>query len=129
MSTRARIAMMLLAATVAATTTAQAQPAAPPTTIAVAPMTMLGAEDTSAQARQYEQQIAKAITASGAATKVVTAAEVVEATRKAKKSALRACDGDAACLSELGALLGVQVVVFGEVGGLGDVQEIGRAHV
>ena len=124
MITRALIAMAALGLAA----TAHAQPA-PPTTIAVAPMTMLGAEDTSAQARQFEQQIAKAITASGAATKVVTAAEVVEATRKAKKSTLRACDGDAACLSELGALLGVQVVVFGEVGGLGDVQVLSLGAV
>ena len=112
-------ALLVLGAMVGAAT---AQPAAPPTTIAVAPMTMLGAEDTSATARTFEAAIAKEIVAIGAATKVVTAAEVVAATKKAKKPALRACDGDVACLSELGGLLGVSVVVFGEVGGLGDVQ-------
>ncbi len=108
----------------AAATTATAQPAV----VAVAPMTMLGAEDTSATGKDFEVRIAKEIGGLGGA-KVLTAAEVVEATRRAKKPALRACDGDAACLAELGALVGATTVVFGEVGGLGDVQVLSLGAV
>ncbi|MBK9035999.1 MAG: PEGA domain-containing protein [Myxococcales bacterium] len=119
--TWALVAVTAATALAAAGTDAAAQPA-PTATIAVAPMTMLGAEDTSATGRQFEAKLASEISALGVAARVVTAADVVEATRKAKKPHLRACDGDAGCLAELGSLLGVSTVVFGEVGGLGDVQ-------
>ncbi len=106
---------------------AHAQPAAPPT-IAVAPLTMLGAEDTSTTGKQIEARVAKDIAGLGAG-KVITAAEVIDATKKAKKPALRACDGDPGCLADLGALVGASVVVFGEVGGLGDVQVLSLGAV
>jgi hypothetical protein len=56
--------------------------------------------------------------------KVVAGAEVTDAIKKAKKPLLRACDGNADCLADLGKLMGASHVVFGEVGGLGDVQVI-----
>jgi hypothetical protein len=115
---RALAALAALAALGLAAGVAHAQPA---TTIAVAPLTMLGAEDTSTTGKQIEARVAKDIAGLGAG-KVITAAEVVDATKKAKKPALRACDGDPGCLADLGALVGASVVVFGEVGGLGDVQ-------
>jgi len=39
---------------------------------------------------------------------------------KAKKPQLKQCEGDSACLTELGKLVGASLVVTGEVGGLGD---------
>jgi len=97
-------------------------PPSPPKVIAVAPLTMLGAEDTTSTARRFEGQVGAELGKLVAGAKVISAADVIEATKKAKKPALRACDGEAACLSELGALVGAELVVFGEVGGLGDVQ-------
>ena len=93
--------------------------AQPQRVVAVAPLSTMGAEDTSAATKKLTQQIEQAIVAMGG-TKVVTAREVNEAIAKAKKPALRACEGDVACLTELGKLVGAQVVVTGEVGGLGE---------
>ena len=39
-----------------------------------------------------------------------------------KKPTLRTCDGDPSCLAELGRDVGARYVVYGEVGGLGDVE-------
>ncbi|MEZ4403482.1 MAG: PEGA domain-containing protein [Kofleriaceae bacterium] len=122
-----RAIAVALACALLATAPAAAQPQ-PPTVIAVAPLTMLGAEDTSATAQTYQAAIAKALAARTGAT-VISAADVVTATKKAKKPALRACDGDAGCLAELGALVGATTVVFGEVGGLGDVQVLSLGAV
>jgi hypothetical protein len=56
--------------------------------------------------------------------KVVPATQVAQAIDRAKKPQLKACEGDAACLAELGKLVGADVVVTGEVGGLGDSRVI-----
>ena len=85
--------------------------------IALAPLSTLGAEDKST--RQLAQSIEQAIAALGN-VRVITAAQVADAIAKAKKPQLRACEGDAACVAELGKLVGAQIVVTGEVGGLGD---------
>ncbi len=87
--------------------------------VAIAPFSTLGAEDKSAGTKKLLGQIEQAIgTLPG--TKVVTAQQVAEAIAKAKKPQLRACEGDETCLAELGKLVGANVVVTGEVGGLGD---------
>jgi len=39
---------------------------------------------------------------------------------KAKRPQLRQCEGESACVTELGKLVGAQLVITGEVGGLGD---------
>ena len=87
--------------------------------VAVAPLSTLGAEDTSAGTRQLTGQIEAAVAALPA-TKVVRAAQVADAIKKAKKPQLRACEGDAGCLAELATLVGAQLVISGEVGGLGE---------
>lgn len=115
---RALVALALVV--MAAPAAAQPRPATAPV-IALAPLTSLGSEDTSAEARKVEAAIVKELAAQAGA-RVIASAEVVEATRKAKKPQLRACDGGAACLAELGTLVGASSVVFGELGGLGDVQ-------
>ncbi|HEX4455425.1 MAG TPA: PEGA domain-containing protein [Kofleriaceae bacterium] len=92
-------------------------------TIAVAPLSTLGAEDKSAATKKMLGDIERAI-AGLPGNKVVAAAQVAQAIDRAKKPQLKACEGDAACLAELGKLVGADVVVTGEVGGLGDSRVI-----
>jgi hypothetical protein len=66
----------------------------------------------------------EAAVASLAGTKVVPAARVSEAIRRAKRPQLKACEGEAACLAELGKLVGAQIVIAGEVGGLADAKVV-----
>ena len=87
--------------------------------VAVAPLSTLGAEDKSAATKKLIGQIETAIAALPG-FKVVPAEKVADAIAKAKKPQLKQCEGDAACLAEVGKLVGAQIVVTGEVGGLGD---------
>jgi hypothetical protein len=91
-------------------------------TVAVAPLSTLGAEEKSATTKQILSDIEAAIGSFG--NKVIPAATVAAAIEKARKPQLTACEGDTACLTELGKLVGAQVVVSGEVGGLGDSKVI-----
>lgn len=108
------IVIIAAAAGVTATGTANAE-----RVVAIAPLSTLGAEDTSAGTRKLTGQIEAAVAALPG-TKVVRAAQVAEAIKKAKKPQLRACEGDAGCLGELASLVGAQIVISGEVGGLGE---------
>ena len=90
--------------------------------VAVAPLSTLGAEDKSATTKKILAQIEQAVASLG--DKVIPAAQVTAAIDKAKKPQLKACEGDAACLGELGKLVGANVVISGEVGGLGDSKVI-----
>ena len=92
-------------------------------TIAVAPLSVLGAEDKSAATKKMLGEIEHAI-AGLPGNKVIAAAQVAQAIDRAKKPQLKACEGDAACLAELGKLVGADIVVTGEVGGLGDSRVI-----
>lgn len=87
--------------------------------VALAPLSTLGSEDTSASTKKLTGQIEAALAALPG-TKVVSTAAVVDAIKKAKKPQLRLCERDAACLAEVGKLVGATIVVDGEVGGLGD---------
>lgn len=87
--------------------------------VAVAPLSTLGAEDTSAGTRKLTAQIEAAVSGLPG-TRVVRAAQVAEAIKKARRPQLRACEGDASCLTELAALVGANIVISGEVGGLGE---------
>jgi hypothetical protein len=87
--------------------------------VAIAPLSTLGAEDKSTETKKILTQIEQAIAALPG-TKIVNASAVSAAIDKAKKPQLKQCEGDAACLTELGKLVGAQLVVTGEVGGLGD---------
>lgn len=88
-----------------------------PRVVALAPLSTLGTEDTSASSRKITQQLEAALAALPN-TKVITAAQVTQAIAKAKKSQLKACDREPACLAELGRLVGATHVIDGEVGGL-----------
>jgi hypothetical protein len=92
-------------------------------TVAVAPLSTFGAEDKSAATKKMLVEIEHAI-AGLPGNKVIAAAQVAQAIDKAKKPQLKACEGDATCLAELGKLVGADVVVTGEVGGLGDSRVI-----
>ena len=87
--------------------------------VAIAPLSTLGAEDTSPGTRKLIGQIEAAVAALPG-TKVVRAAQVADAIKKARRPQLRVCEGDAACLAELATLVGAQIVISGEVGGLGE---------
>ena len=90
--------------------------------VAVAPLSTLGAEDKSATTKKILAQIEQAVASLG--DKVIPAAQVAAAIDKAKKPQLKACEGDPVCLGELGKLVGANVVISGEVGGLGDSKVI-----
>jgi hypothetical protein len=110
---------MLKALVIGAVIAGLAAPAHAERVVALAPLSTLGAEDTSSGTRALIAQIEAAVAALPG-TKIVRAAQVGEAIKKAKKPQLRACEGDAACLAELATLVGAQIVIAGEVGGLGE---------
>jgi hypothetical protein len=91
--------------------------------VAIAPLSTLGAEDTAPATRKLTADIEAAV-GSLPATQVVRAAQVVEAIKRARKPQLRACEGDAGCLAELASVVGAQIVISGEVGGLGESQVV-----
>jgi len=74
--------------------------------VAIAPLSTLGQIETAVAALP--------------GTRVIRAQQVSDAIKKAKKPQLRACEGDAACLGDLAGLVGAQIVISGEVGGLGE---------
>jgi hypothetical protein len=91
--------------------------------VALTPLTSVGAEDTSASTKSIVAQLENAIAAMPE-TRLVRAAAVGEAISKAKKPALKACDLDPTCLAEVGKLVGANVVIAGEVVGIGDAKVI-----
>ena len=91
--------------------------------VAVSPLSTLGAEDTSASTKKAIGQIEAALAALPG-TKVVPSSQVADAIKKAKKPQLKACEGDAGCIAEVGKLVGAQIVIAGEVGGLGEAKVI-----
>jgi hypothetical protein len=92
--------------------------------VAVAPLSTLGTEDTSASTQTLVKQIEAAIGGLGGDFKVVPSTQVAEAIKKAKRPQLKACEGEAACLAEVGKLVGAQVVIAGEIGGLGEARVV-----
>jgi hypothetical protein len=117
----ARLAAALLVATV---TLSSARTASAERIVAVAPLSTLGTEDTSAATKQLVAQIEAAVGTLGADFRVVPSTQVADAIKKARKPQLRACEGEAPCLAEVGKLVGAQVVISGEIGGLGDARVV-----
>lgn len=110
--------VLLVLSVLALPAQAQKAPAAPRPLVALAPLATLDAEDTSAPIKKLTAQLEAAIGAIGMRT--ISAATVADAIKKAKKPQLRACEGDPACIAELGKLVGATYVVAGQIGGLGD---------
>jgi PEGA domain-containing protein len=120
-------ALALAAATSAGGGAAHGQPGRPAAKVtgkvAVAPLATLGAEATSSSTREVQGQIEKALSAVPD-SQIVDAAAIQKEIKKSKKQGLKACDGEMGCLAELGGLVGASWVVYGELGGLGDVQVV-----
>jgi hypothetical protein len=114
---------MLRSLTILSVLAAATVPARADRIVAVAPLSTLGAEDKSAATKKLTAQIEQAIAALPG-TKVVPAQQVLDAIAKAKKPQLKVCEGDSACVAEVGKLVGAQMVVTGEVGGLGTSQVV-----
>jgi hypothetical protein len=119
------LSRVLIFAAVAIAAPALAQP---PRVVAIAPLSTLGAEDTSAGTKKLLGQLEAAVAALPNTT-VVHAQQVTDAIKKAKKPQLRICDGDAGCLSEVAGLVGAQVIISGEVGGLGESKVVYLAAI
>jgi len=91
--------------------------------IVVAPITNLGAEGSSTQSSKLASAIVAAIDAVPGYT-VVPEKAMFNTIKQAKRPELRTCDGDRECLAKLGALFEAPLVVYGELGGLGDAQVV-----
>ena len=100
-----------------------AAPAAAQRVVAVAPLTAVGAEDRSASTRKITAELEAAI-AQLPNTKLVGAAAVGDAIKRANKPQLRTCELDRACLADVAKLVGANVVIAGEVVGIGDAKVI-----
>lgn len=101
--------------------------------VALAPLSTLGEETRSKAVKAMEKAIAAGLR-SFPGIVLIDGDEVARAIKAAKRAELRACDGEAACLAQLGTLVGATDVVYGEIGGLGDAQvaylkliDVGRA--
>ena len=114
-----RAARVVLLSTVAAASLSVASeaPARGAEPVALAPLETLGNQ--SKVARNLQARIARAL-AGVAGFEVVDGRKVRRAL--SRKPTLRACDGKARCLAELGRTVAARYVVYGEVGGLGQVQ-------
>lgn len=114
---------MLRLAAAAAIACGLCAPAFAERVVALAPLTAVGAEDTSASTKKIVAQLEGAIAALPN-TKVIGAAAVGDAVKRSNKPALRACELDPACLAEVAKLVGATVVIAGEVVGIGDAKVI-----
>jgi hypothetical protein len=85
--------------------------------VAVAPVTSLTEGTTSTAALD---QLIEAGVAAVPDRDVIAAQTVRQVLRKAKRRDLESCEGDAACLAELGKTVGAAVVVSGEASGFAD---------
>jgi hypothetical protein len=102
-----------------ASTPAEAQPRR----VAVAPLSTLGVEARSADTKPAQAHLEAGLHGVPE-TEIVGSEALAAAIRKARRADLRGCDGGAACLAELGALVGAGAVVHGELGGLGEVKVV-----
>ena len=91
--------------------------------VALTPLTSVGAEDTSPSTKKIVAQLEAAI-ATLPNTRLIGAVAVGDAITKAKKPALKVCENDPVCLAEVGKLVSANVVIAGEVVGLGDAKVI-----
>ena len=85
------------------------------------PLSTLGAEVSSVNAKKITAELEAGLAAVAEVT-VVGGAAVSDAIKKAKQQRLSVCAGDPDCLREVGALVGAELVVYAELGGLGDTQ-------
>jgi PEGA domain len=91
--------------------------------IALTPLATLGSADTSSSGLAIVAQLEQAI-ASLPATSMMGLSQVALSVKRLKRQGFAGCEGDLACVAELGVLIGAAVVVTGQVGGLGDARVI-----
>lgn len=117
--------LVVAAAALAATWAAAAPPAAAQgdKVVALAPLTTLGVESRGKETRATQALLVKALS-SVPGHRVVADKALDRAVKKARRRDLRACDGKPACLAELGGVVKARLVVYGEVGGLGDARVV-----
>lgn len=102
--------------------TATAQERTTINTVVLAPVSSLGdSSDKSLLALEKTLEVGLAAVPE---MTVISARVATKRARKAKRPELRTCEGDAPCLAQLGVLLSAQLVVYAEVGGLGDAQVV-----
>lgn len=89
--------------------------------VVLAPLTTLGEEVRSRQVRQMERAVLDGIAAQPN-TAIVSMTKLLAELKQARRDDLRNCDGDVECLADLGILLSADLVVYGEVGGVGELQ-------
>ena len=111
---------VLLASLAGEGTIATAAPAEAKTVV-LAPASSMG--DSNKGLRKVETLIEEGIAALPE-TQVITALSAARTTRKAKRPELRTCEGDVACLVQLGTLMNATYVVYAEVSDLGDAEVI-----
>jgi hypothetical protein len=115
-----RPALAALVAVALAAAPAVAEPRRP---LLLAPLATLGSESSAADVKRSEKLLAKAL-ASLDDISLIPTSTALTAIKKAKRNELRACEGEAACLAALGGLVQAELVVYGELGGLGDAQVV-----
>jgi hypothetical protein len=93
------------------------------TVVAVAPFSSMSQESTASDTRKLAASIEAAL-ATAKDTRVISASATLDAIKKAKRPHLRGCEGEMACLVELGTLMAANHLVVGEIGGLGDAQVV-----
>ena len=103
--------------------TAQPKAAGPRHRIVFAPLATLGAESKAADVRSAQRLVARGLASLGSVD-LVDGNAMLDAIKRAKRPALRSCDGELTCLVSLGQLVSADYTVFGEVGGLGNAQVI-----
>ena len=125
-----RRAVLAAALVLWSTVTVTAQPLRPAApapvpggaTVALVPLAALDGDARAPAAGQLEAYLTAELGRAGLV--VISPAQVTAKVKASKQPALRACEGDDACLTELGTLVGASRVIAGEVGGLGDVQVV-----
>jgi hypothetical protein len=102
---------------------APAKPAAARHRMVIAPLATLGAESKAADVRSAQRLVARGLASLGSID-LVDGNAMLDAIKRARRPALRSCDGELTCLVSLGQLVSADYAVFGEVGGLGNAQVI-----
>lgn len=98
-------------------------PAAARHKVVLAPLATLGSESSSSEVRAADKVVSRGLAALDTVELIGTGAARA-AIRRARRPQLRACDGEAGCLADLGQLMGAEYTVYGEVGGLGSAQVV-----
>lgn len=100
-----------------------AAPAAAQRAIALAPLLTLGSEDTSQAAGAATAQLERAL-AQVAGAPPIAAAQVTAALKRARRPGVAACDGELPCLAEAGRAVSADVLVTGQLGGIGEARVV-----